>query len=150
MFPHTRTFFFLKSSPSPASAKILPRPIPDGTLTKSFELYPSGLGGRAPDFRSKGFFSLSLSDELSPFLNCNEPHEKFPSKTARVSGGVLLVKEKSTLCTFRKLLTSGLFKTVRSRVRPPAHLWCDTFPRHFVTETPGNRVRNTFRVRAKR
>ena len=36
------------------------------------------------------------------------------------------------------------FKTVRSRVRVPAYLSCDTFPRYFVTETPRSRVRDIF------
>ena len=39
---------------------------------------------------------------------------------------------------------SGQVKTVRSRVRVPAYLSCDTFPRYFVTETPRSRVRDIF------
>ena len=43
------------------------------------------------------------------------------------------------------------FKTLRSRARPPAYvIWCDVFPRPFVTETPRNRVRDTGRVYSKR
>ena len=45
---------------------------------------------------------------------------------------------------------AGAVRAVRSRVRPPAHLSRDVFPRHFVTETPGNRVRDTGRVCSKR
>ena len=45
---------------------------------------------------------------------------------------------------------AGAVRAVRSRVRPPAHLSRDVFPRHFVTETPGNRARDISRFFSKR